>query len=65
LRSQASKITFRKELKKPKLPPPLYFFSCIQKEKLLSLKVKQPASRKENTVWKIVFRKVIALLLLK
>jgi len=30
----------------------------IQKEKLLSLKVKQPAARKENTVWKIVFKKV-------
>ena|GEM_PF-5520011 len=29
----------------------------IQKEKLLSLKGKQPATRKENTVLKIVFRK--------
>jgi len=27
----------------------------IQKEKLLSLKVKQPAARKEKTVWKIGF----------
>ncbi len=34
-----------------------------RKEKFLSLKVKHPASRKENTVWKIVFRKGTALLL--
>ncbi len=34
----------------------------FQKQKLLPLKVKQPASRKENPVWKIVFRKVTALL---
>jgi len=43
---------------------PFYFF-LNSKRKLLSLKVKQPAARKENTVWKIGFGKETALLLRK
>jgi hypothetical protein len=42
----------------------LIFWFWIQKEKLLSLKVKQPAAMNENTICKIVFRKETALLLL-
>ena len=48
LRSKASEITFRKKLKKNKTSSSSLFFSCIQKEKLLSLKVKQPLPGKKT-----------------